>query len=89
VIRQQVRDDIVGADREALGGAITEINTTAVTTAITGTIDNPDVEMGASTSATMVVTTAAPTPTQLGCTRCATQHSCGIAATPASGPTAK
>jgi hypothetical protein len=58
---------IVWADREALGGAITEIDTTAVLTRHDRLIDNPPVETGASSWARAVTTTAAPTPTQPGC----------------------
>jgi hypothetical protein len=44
----------VWADREALGGAITEIDTTAVLTRHDGPIDNPSVEIGASPWASTV-----------------------------------
>jgi hypothetical protein len=44
----------VWADREALGGAIADIDTTAVLTRHDRPIDSPDVEMGASRHRTMV-----------------------------------
>jgi hypothetical protein len=49
---------IVWADREALGRAIAEIDTTAVLTRHDRPIDNHGVEMGASAWAPTVATTA-------------------------------
>jgi hypothetical protein len=65
---------IVWADREALGGAITEIDTTVVLTRHDTPIDNPDVDTGASTGRQRSPTSTAPTPTQPGCTRCGPAH---------------
>jgi hypothetical protein len=57
-----------------LAGAIAEIDTTAVLTRNYRPIDNPDVEIGASTCVMMVAITAAPTPTQLGLHPMRSQH---------------